>query len=364
MAERLTFLLGKDPETNFGGDMTMFRTMRAIAERRFDTQVICLSDGSLPSGQSIVRVPKPALSWPKLIRRTVTTGRSALHSRFDVDAMRDAIEQSTSDRFVAVHCHLAEPFLRSSRRGERDLLISTEVLESAIWPRMYGLPGAVEARRIRRDELRVVAAARAVGGYDRGEMDGLRAHGHDARWLPMTLPPAKAVDVAANPPRLVMLGHRGWRPNAEAARTIVRLWPSISAGIPDAELWLVGTLPDKPMTDLPPGVSDLGFVDDVDSVLDVSRALTAPVGIGGGVRVKLLEAAARGLPAVCTTEAVGSIEALLGLTAAPDDAAFVAHCRELLIDADQAAAEGARLHAANVRHHDAGHDAVLDWLSA
>lgn len=364
MAERLAFLLGKDPETNFGGDMTMFRTMRSIAERRFDTEVICLSDGSLASDEAIVRVPKPPLSWPDLVRRTVTGRRSALHARFDVDGLRDAIEQSTADRFVAVHCHLAEPFLRSARRGESDLLISTEVLESAIWPRMYGLPGAIEARRIRRDELRVVAAARAVGGYDRAEMDGLRVHGHDARWLPMTLPPARAVDVAASPPRLVMLGHRGWRPNAEAARTIVRLWPSISAGIADAELWLVGTLPDKPMSDLPPGVTDFGFVDDVDRVLDQARALTAPVGIGGGVRVKLLEAASRGLPAVCTTEAVGSIEALLGLTAAADDATFVAHCRELLIDPAQAAAEGSRLYEANQRHHEAGQEAVVDWLSA
>ena len=44
MAERLVFLLGKDPATSHGGDMTMFRTMRAIASERYHTEVLCLSD--------------------------------------------------------------------------------------------------------------------------------------------------------------------------------------------------------------------------------------------------------------------------------------------------------------------------------
>jgi glycosyltransferase involved in cell wall biosynthesis len=212
----------------------------------------------------------------------------------------------------------------------------------------------------------VAGAARAVAGYDRDEMDDLRASGVDAHWLPMTLPPATPVDVASTPPRIVMLGNRLWRPNAEAADTIVRLWPRVAAGVPDAELWLVGPRPAHATDDLPDGVRDLGMVDDVDAVLDECRALTAPVGVGGGVRVKLLEAAARGLPVVCTTEAVGSIEASIGMHASPDEDAFVARCRELLLDADLAAGEGSRLHSINAARWSerVGQDAVLGWLGA
>lgn len=367
MAERLGFLLGKDPTTTHGGDMTMFRAMRAIADERFETEVICLSEDPSRVESDVVRVAKPPLSWPHLATRSLLGRRSALHVRFDVDGMREAVEASSADRFVAVHCHLAEPFLRAIDVHSRaDLVVSTEVLESDIWPRMYGRLGRVEARRLRRDELRIIGAAVASGGYDRAEMDVLRAAGHDARWLPLTLPPKPAVDVRDTPPRLVMLGHRGWRPNAEAAETIVRLWPQISAGITDAELWLVGEHPSKPMAALPPGVLDHGFVGDVGPILQTARALTAPVGIGGGVRVKLLEAAARGIPAVCTTEAVGSIEASLGLSAAADESAFIAHCRTLLADADLAAAEGARLHETNAQRWQdrIGQEAVLGWLAA
>jgi len=370
MVERIAFLLGKDPVISFGGDMTMFRTMQAIAAERYDIEVICLSEEPERTDNDpdfeIARVAKPALSWPSLARKSLLGRRSALHARFDVNAMRTAIESSNADRFVAVHCHLAEPYLRAAGANpSRDLLVSTEILESEIWPKIHGLAGRLESPRLRRDEDRVIAAARAVAGYDRDEMAQFQARGFDARWLPMTLPPAVQSDVAGSPPRLVMLGHRGWGPNAAAAETIVRLWPAIREGIPDAELVLVGPPPAGPAAPLPDGVTDLGLVEDVDAVLANARALTAPVGVGGGVRVKLLEAASRGIPAVCTTEAVGSIEAALGLSAAPDEVRFVAHCRTLLSDADAAAAEGAQLYATNQRfwNERVGRDAVLDWLA-
>ncbi len=367
MGERLAFLLGKDPAMSHGGDVTMFTTMRAIASERYDTEVICLSERPDLDQPGVVRVPKPPLTLPSLAVESLARRRSLLHVRFDVDGLREAVERSTADRFVALHCHLAESYLRArGARPSEDLVVSTEILESTVWGRTHGLAGRIEARRLQRDERRIAAAARAVGGYDRGEMDDFRAEGIDAHWLPMTLPPASPVDVAKTPPRIVMLGNRTWRPNAEAANTIVRLWPRIADEIPDAELCLVGPRPANVDADLPPGVTDLGMVDDVDAVLADCRALTAPVGVGGGVRVKLLEAAARGLPVVCTTEAVGSIEASIGMSAAANEDDFVTRCRELLLDADLAAGEGSRLHAVNAaRWSDrVGQDAVLGWLGA
>ena len=367
MVERLAFLLGKDPATSLGGDITMFHALRAIAAERYDTEVICLSEQPELEEPGVVRVRKPPVALPSLAVESLARRRSLLHVRFDVDGLREAVERSSADRFVALHCHLAEAYLRArDTQPARDLFVSTEILESTVWGQTHGLAGRIEARRLRRDERRIAGAARAVAGYDRDDMGAFRATGVDAHWLPVTLPPASPVDVAATPPRIVMLGNRTWRPNAAAADTIVRLWPRVAAGVPDAELWLVGPKPAGVARDLPAGIRDLGTVDDVYAVLDDCRALTAPVGVGGGVRVKLLEAAARGLPVVCTTEAVGSIEASIGMQASPDEDAFVARCRELLLDADLAAAEGSRLHTTNAaRWSDrVGQDAVLGWLGA
>ncbi len=365
MAERIAFLLGKDPATSHGGDMTMFRTMRSIASERFATEVICLSEQRDVSELDVVRVPKPAVSLPRLAARSALRRRSLVHTRFDVDDVRVAVERSSAQRFVAVHSYMAEPYLRAAdARPSRDLLVSTEVPESSVWRRTRGWAGRIEARRLQRDERRVARAALAVGGYDRDEMDAYRADGFAAHWLPMTLPPVPAVDVAATPPRLVLLGNRTWRPNADAARAMVRLWPRVAAGIPDAELVLVGPVGSDDL-DLPPGVTDLAFVDDVDSVLGECRALVAPVAVGGGVRVKLLEAAARGLPVVATGTAVGTLEASVGMTGVVDDDDLVARCRAYLLDADLAGADGATLHTENARRWNerVGQDAVLDWLS-
>jgi glycosyltransferase involved in cell wall biosynthesis len=367
MPERLVFLLGKDPATSHGGDMTMFRTMRAIASERYHTEVLCLSDQPDLVEPDVVRVPKPPISLPRLVVHSLARRRSLVHTRFDIDAFRAAIEESSTDRFVAEHSYMAEAYLRAEHtHASRELLVSTDVPESSVWRRTHRVTGRIEGRRLRRDELRVAGAARAVGGYDRAEMDDYRALGFNAHWLPITLPPAARIRIADTPPRLVLLGNRMWRPNADAAETIVRLWPEIARDIPDAELWLVGPKPGATARELPAGVTDLGFVDDIDGVLAGCRALAAPVAVGDGVRVKLLEAASRGLPVVATPEAVGSIEATLGMKAAADEHDFVSRCRTFLLDADVADDDGARLHAANARRWTdrVGHEAVFGWLSA
>lgn len=363
MGERLAFLLGKDPAMTQGGDMTMFRVMRAIAAERFETEVICLSSGA--GDDDLLRVAKPPIASAALAVRSLATRRSLVHTRFDVPAMSRAIERSGAERFVAIHSYMAEPYLRAHVSAS-DLLVSTEVSEAPVWRSAHGPVGRLEAHRISRDELRVARAAHAVAGYARDEVESYRGRGiANAHWLPLTLPPAARIDIAATPARLIVLGTRTWAPNAQAADTIVSWWPEISAGIPDAELWLVGEA-GIGSRDLPAGVTDKGFVEDIDAVLAGCRALLAPVTIGGGVRVKLLEAAARGLPVVCTPPAIGSIEASLGMTAAADPTEFVSRCRALLLDAGAAAGAGSSLYDANARRwtERVGHDAVHGWLAS
>ncbi|WP_243640454.1 glycosyltransferase [Nocardioides jejuensis] len=366
---RITFLLGKDPSLARGGDVTLFGLLRRIAEERHETSVICLSEEPGRVEPGVVRVAKPPVALPRIAARAALHRRSLVHERFDIDGLVAAVEASEAsgasggDRVVAVHSYLAEPYLRAAGADPSRLLVSTEVSEAPVW-RSRGLAGRVEARRIERDELRIARTARAIAGYDASEMEARRERGINARWLPLTLPPAPAVDVAASSPRLVLLGNRHWSPNARAVDRMLAWWPSIARGIPGAELWLVGPRPDGPKVALP-GVVDHGEVRDVAPLLAGCRAMVAPVAVGGGVRVKVLEAAARGLPVVTSPAGVGSIESLLGLDAVPDDG-FVARCRALLGDADAAAAEGARLHATNEALWTGrrGRDAVLDWLDA
>jgi glycosyltransferase involved in cell wall biosynthesis len=64
-------------------------------------------------------------------------------------------------------------------------------------------------------------------------------------------------------------------------------------------------------------VQPLGWVDDLDDVLSSTAALISPLRIGSGVKIKVLEALARGLPVVGTPHGV------LGLGVGESDGCLV-----------------------------------------
>lgn len=352
--------MSKDPETERGGDLDTSRAVMRLAAESFEVSAVCLSSEEpgtsivdlVPDGLTLTRVPKPPIVPHRLLIAAARSRRSVVHARFDVDALLPAIERCDADVFVAEHSYMAETFLRSRHFGAKRLIVNTINTESQVWRATRGVLGKLLWRSILRDELRVARAADAVGTYDADEADFYRHHGvRDARWIDLTAPPAAQLNISATPPRLVFLGRRDWPPNQEAFLEALRLWPRISAGIPDAELCVVGSKkPGASDPVYPPGVRDLGFVSDLDEVVGTCRALMAPVRTGGGLRAKLLDAASRGLPVVATSPAIGSLGPLFELPAYDTDGDFVAACRRYLLDSTAASAEGTRLFEQNREH--------------
>ena len=366
--KKATFPLAKDPSHESTGDLTMAKLVMDMARSSFDVRVICLSATPESTKDGHRRVAKREVDLAGLALRSVKARRSLVHTRFDLDGLVDAINESESDVFVADHTYLGEPFLRSDKAGTVPLAVNTVVSETLVWGATRGIVGKLDSRRILRDELRVARGAYTVGTYDEEEAKFYRNAGISrAHWLDLTLPPKKQVDVAGSSRRLVFLGDRQWPPNQEAFEILLQWWPDIARGIDGAELCIVGS-PDTSakQRDLPDGVRDLGFVDDLDAFLDSCRALVAPIMTGGGVRVKILDAASRGLPVVGTPAAVGSLEAVLGVSGLPERAEIVSACRELLLDRDKATAIGDALFETNSsRWFDRKpHTSVAEWLAA
>ena len=354
----VTFLLSKDPLTDHGGDIALSRLVMRLAAEAFGVSAICLSSSSgsldteLVAGVPLTRVVKPAVNARSLVTRSIRRRRSLVHVRFDTPELAAAIEDAEADIFVAEHNYMGESFLRTSRYSNRRFVVNTVNTESEVWRATRGVLGRFEAPRLVRDELRVARAADAVGTYDADEAQWYERQGvSDARWIDLTMEPIEPLDLSASPRRLVFLGTRDWPPNQEAFLEALRLWPAISDGIAGAELVVIGAK--KPgATDpaLPDGVRDLGFVDDLRGMLATCRALIAPVRTGGGVRVKILDAARMGLPVIATSPAVGSLSSLFGLQKFDDDDAFVDECRRFLLDPVVPAAAGADLHNRNAEH--------------
>lgn len=103
---------------------------------------------------------------------------------------------------------------------------------------------------------------------------------------------------------VTFVGNFGYPPSADGASFLLdEVWPTVAAEIPDSRLLLVGTEPNSRMHERAaelPGVEVTGHVPSVAEVLDRSHVFVAPLRVGGGVKVKVLEAIARGCPIVST----------------------------------------------------------------
>jgi glycosyltransferase involved in cell wall biosynthesis len=104
--------------------------------------------------------------------------------------------------------------------------------------------------------------------------------------------------------RLLFLGSLDWRPNLDGMRLLLeRVFPAVRAAEPSASLCIVGRNPPESLrrqAAAMPGVELCANVPDVRPFLADCSLLVVPLRIGGGSRLKILEALASGTPVVST----------------------------------------------------------------
>jgi glycosyltransferase involved in cell wall biosynthesis len=149
-------------------------------------------------------------------------------------------------------------------------------------------------------------------------------------------------------PAVLMIASFDYDPNKTGAEFFVaKVWPRIRSVIPEAQLWLVGKNSQSRIQEWSgkQGILVTGMVDDVRPYLERAMISVAPIFVGTGTKLKILEALGAGLPVVTTTIGVEGIEARNGvnLLIANTSENFAEHCIRLLTDQtlrDQFAASG------------------------
>jgi len=240
-------------------------------------------------------------------------------TRHSSNTFRNAVDSLVSSRtFDLVHCEWT-PYAHNMLHlaGRIPLMLMTHNVESLIWARSYAMAKnpakkayiglqwlkmeRFEASACRRfDEVGCVSEEDALVMRDRF---GCR----NVAVVPNGVDPDYFAPggTAPSPHSMVFTGSMDWRPNQDGIGWFVKeVLPLVRKNLPDASLDVVGRNPPTDLTRLwlsQEGVTVSGTVPDVRPHIARASLYVTPLRVGGGSRLKILEALAMGLPVLSTT---------------------------------------------------------------
>jgi hypothetical protein len=381
-----------------GGRLLQFLTLEALAARGALVTLVAPADppaeGSGDSMEGTARaasgVERPAASWSsRLVTAPAPSVLGALLSRqpFTIArhrrrAVAGEVERLlATERFDILHAEQLQALPQAEAAFERGVpvVLRAQNVESDLWQGMAaaretgGLRrrfAAREARRLAAWEGRAAARAAvtvALTAADAARLAALAGRGSSIESaarvervpapFPAELPAAEAPLPGA--PAVVLLGSGGWPPNRQAACWFVaEAWPAVRAAVPGAVLHRFDGGASAPgvVSHPPPADSRAAFAP--------GAALAVPLAVASGVRMKILEAWARGLPVVASPTAAAGLDAGDGreLLLAEGAAGFAAAFSRLDREPGLAGRLVAAGRAALTARHDPG--AVADRLLA
>jgi hypothetical protein len=300
-----------------GGRLATLRTLEALRQAGADVHVIApVYDGEINrtgddghAASAATLVASAPRAWPSaaldaMLRRTAVTTIRHAHP-----ALRSAIDACV-DHFRP-DLVIAEPLQALAMLGPppwpRPVVLRLQNVESALWanwpaPALLRPLLHLEGRRVRAAESAAIHAADlslAITAVDATDLTSIA--GPQARLVPWAVPfPA---ELPGGPPspgaaRIALAASAGWGPNREAmAWTLAELAPALATRAPALRLAMhaaqcPSNLPDNVQWARPPAsAADL---------FPAGAIAAVPLFTGSGVRMRILEAWARGLPVVAT----------------------------------------------------------------
>jgi polysaccharide biosynthesis protein PslH len=196
----------------------------------------------------------------------------------------------------------------------------TDLRRPRRWPQ--AAYSCIQWLRLRRFERDIGRRADAVLAVSEKDAQAIRALSRDLE--PLVIP--NGVDTASyrtdlpdslplRHPNLVFTGKMDFRPNVDAVGWFhAHVWPLIRRQVPQGHLYLVGKAPLPAVQRLgaDPAITVTGYVPEILPYFGGADVYIVPLRVGGGTRLKVLEALATGLPMVSTRLGAEGIELVDG----------------------------------------------------
>ncbi|MCH7836082.1 MAG: glycosyltransferase [Chloroflexi bacterium] len=181
----------------------------------------------------------------------------------------------------------------------------------------------LEYRRVRRYEAAILPRFEvvfAVSGADRQALIDLGADPERLRVLPNLPDPSllerPPLSFAAAEPVILYFGTLSWPPNQEGIQYFLgSVFPLVREKVPEVRFVVAGKCASPALRRLASqtaGVDFLGPVEDAEPLYRRARLFVEASRTGGGTRLKVLNALARGLPVVATPEGAEGLDTVPG----------------------------------------------------
>jgi len=332
-----------------GGRLVLWHTVRGLLDAGHEVQLIAPAARDEAAGaDDRLRTIAVVVAPRSPVRLAIESLRRSLPLtvvRHQHDSVREAVARTLRD-FAPdiVHAEQLQAHANCDAAHAQGVpvVLRMQNVESDLWAQsaasgLHLRAFAFEAARVRRAETAAMQRSAATVTLTAADAERLRAllpAGGTQCVHPVA--PAFAQRLEPGPavrgtPALVIAGSGGWRPNARGARWFVReVWPALRARVPGVWLHLFGgaalsgdgidwhTAPTDSATAFPAGA-----------------IAVVPLAVASGIRMRILEAWARGLPVVATTAAARGLAVRDGdeLIIADDAAGFASAIARLADDA-------------------------------
>lgn len=279
--------------------------------------------------------------------RSLVLGVPFLIERDNLPAMRSLLRRlSSSETYDVVHCDQLTmtqfAWGLQNTNGAKRPPIKVFDAHNATWKIVERMQEnswkllrpilALESKRIKEYEGKIVREfekTTAVTDIDRDllleaaniSIDADRARDNCIESIPIAvdtgeIKPVKHVDGSKN---IVTLGTLRYPPNADGIRWFIqKVLPTVVNELPGVTLTVIGKNPPPDFlqfAEQSPGIIEVtGYVEveDLTPYLERACLMVVPVRVGSGMRVRILEAFARGMPVVTTTIGLEGINARPG----------------------------------------------------
>lgn len=343
---------------NGGGKITMWNLVRRLSERhRVTLATFYDSDQELTSAAVLrkycVRLEtvkrRPRNSWRSFAHMIIHGTSFGVARNYSPTMSRRILSILAADRidlvqvetfYMAQHVptDLAIPVVLDMHNVT--WLVWERAASTALWPLSFA--ASIEARRTKRDELSACRRVRMSVVVSDADLKVLRSSAPDLAVRIIApgidcneLAPAPVSPVRAS---VVFVGTLTYLPNLDAVEYFCsRILPLVVTEVPQVQFLVIGSGPARlKRLSVDPHVRIMGMVDDVYPIVQAATVSVVPMRIGGGIRMKILEAMALGSPVVSTTIGCEGLDLRDGVNVLLADTpeAFAAQVVRLLRDSE------------------------------